>query len=268
MPIFTVHWKSELNNWAKVEANTKKEALTYVRQGGPLDDRDCEESLKSDWNYYVDEGDTGQGSITKIKVRKVVGECPEMEIFFDGIPVNCRIDSGSQVTTMVESCYNQHFRNRQPIEECRWINLSAANGLNIPIVGLMIAQINIGGKLISDAHILVVRDPDDPYMATKKQSTPGVVGCNIITPLYQQVTASSGSKQELVHEDRDALEEGLLNYKHHIMAQQIETQLRGGNTGNIENSDTKANNSCRYSDEHNWYNKTNAARLHSSNRTS
>ena len=49
----------------------------------------------------------------------------------------------------------------------------AGDGLTIPVVGLLIAPLEIHGHRVEDAHMLVVKDLEDPFMKERKK-VPGV----------------------------------------------------------------------------------------------
>ena len=97
------------------------------------------------------------------------------------------MDSGSQVTTITESCYNKHFKSQDKLQDCKWIKLTAANGLQIPVIGMMTLPITIQEQTFEDVHILVVCDPHSEAFKAKKLQTPGVLGCNVIGPLYDSI---------------------------------------------------------------------------------
>ena len=114
---------------------------------------------------------------------KVAGKCPITEVLMNGIPVNCLIDSGSEVTTITDSYFHQNFKDI-PIYQCKWINLSAANGLSIPIRGIAILDINFKKSIFKDMFVLITKEPSNPHMQQKKMEVPGVLGCNVIQHLY------------------------------------------------------------------------------------
>ena len=121
-----------------------------------------------------------EAQLTKpINLDKVTGKCPYAVVYMNNVPVNCLIDSGSEVTTITKSCYDQHFK-QIPLYECHWINLSAANGSIISIEGLIIVDITIKEKTFESMYVLVSSDPTDHQMQQKKKMAPGILGCNVI----------------------------------------------------------------------------------------
>lgn len=54
-----------------------------------------------------------------------------------GVEVNCLLDTGSQVSTITESFFRKYIaRNDRELVSCSWLKLTAANGLDIPYVGV------------------------------------------------------------------------------------------------------------------------------------
>ena len=128
--------------------------------------------------------------------NRVVGKCPEIEVEMNHIPIRCLLDSGSQVTTITESCFNSRFQDKaDTLKSSSWIKLSASNGLEIPTKGLLTIDIQIQGKVFRDAHVLVVQDPIDVDMKRTKEKTPGIIGCNILQKMYQDYQQQTAEEQ-------------------------------------------------------------------------
>lgn len=134
------------------------------------------------------------------KVKKTVGERPVSECTVNGVKCNFLIDSGSHITSITESFYRNHLQHS--LEDANWINLKASNGMNIPVIGLLIANLIVGGKTFPDAHILVVKDPIDSDFQAKKSKVPGILGCNILNDIYDfcnsNVQYEASVDQELI----------------------------------------------------------------------
>ena len=107
-----------------------------------------------------------------------------------------------------------------------WISSSGPIGFEIPTVG--ITDIVSQNVTIKDVHILIVKDPADKNTLERKQSVPGVLGCNVLEDLYK-------SKLNLTH----ALAEEIQKYKNKcIMVEKItaEIQQKYRNTWHGENN--------------------------------
>ena len=56
-----------------------------------------------------------------------------------GVTIPCLLDTGSMVTTIPERLFHQHFDTgvSVPLQQCNWLQLRAANGLDIPYLGYL-----------------------------------------------------------------------------------------------------------------------------------
>lgn len=107
-----------------------------------------------------------------------------------GVKVPCLIDTGSMVSTVTESFFRQHFEpwGQERLKSCNWLQLRAANGLDIPFLGYLELNVELCGKLISQCGILVVRDPPGDVSL----QVPGVMGMNVIRKCYQELFVQHG----------------------------------------------------------------------------
>lgn len=90
------------------------------------------------------------------------------------------MDSGSEVSTITESFYNQNLRQFPQREIRNWIKLVGANGLDVPIVGLIEVNINISEVELKNMCVLIVKDTHDLLSSERKQRVPGILGCNVL----------------------------------------------------------------------------------------
>ncbi|KAL7883342.1 hypothetical protein SRHO_G00010000 [Serrasalmus rhombeus] len=91
------------------------------------------------------------------------------------------------VSTIVESFFRQHVQGK--LRSCRWLQLRAANGLEIPYVGYVELTVEVLGKAIPDRGWLVVKDPPGP---STLPVVPGVLGMNVIRECYQELFCQHG----------------------------------------------------------------------------
>lgn len=65
------------------------------------------------------------------------------------------------VTTLTESCFRKYFDplGREGLKPCQWLQLRAANGLDIPYVEYVELDIDLCGSLVPKCGVLVVTDP-------------------------------------------------------------------------------------------------------------
>ena len=77
----------------------------------------------------------------------IVGKCPEVIVDVEGVEIPCLLDTGSQVTLFSESFFQKwlgHIQLRNK-EDLSWMELRAANGLNIPYTGYAVLDFAVGG---------------------------------------------------------------------------------------------------------------------------
>lgn len=109
------------------------------------------------------------------------------------VTVPCLIDTGSMVTTITESFFQEHFHHLQK-KDCRWLGLKAANGLDIPYVGYLELDVGVLGQCIPRRGILIVKDPENGPLKDRKLITPGILGMNVIGECYQVLFEQHGSQ--------------------------------------------------------------------------
>ena len=128
-------------------------------------------------------------------INKSTGKCPETVIKIQGEPVRCLMDSGSEVSTLTESCVKQKlFKKDSDITDTTsWIHIKAANSLDIPYVGYVEFDIEILEQKYADVGFMVVKDPTNETIMKKKMKVPGLIG-NLVKHL--ETTASETCKSQ------------------------------------------------------------------------
>ena len=121
-------------------------------------------------------------------VSKLVSSCPHLEVIMGGVKVPCLVDTGSMVSTVTESFFQEHFSGQERLNFCSWLHLKAANGSSIPYLGYMELDAELCGRLISHCGVLVVKDlPGNDAL-----QVPGVLGMNVIRKCYQELFVQHG----------------------------------------------------------------------------
>ena len=90
--------------------------------------------------------------------EKTVGKCPVVTVRLVGVDLPCLLDSGSEVSTITEEFFNDHFRpqGKTLLPTGHWLNLTAANGLAIPYVGYLELDVEALGVMIPRRGILKI----------------------------------------------------------------------------------------------------------------
>lgn len=128
------------------------------------------------------------------ELSHLIGECFEAEVNFAGVSVPCLLDSGSMVTTVTKSYFNNNFSHLsdQGLKDCGWLGLKAANGLEIPYLGYIELDVHILGVSLPCRSVLIVKEPADSLMTQKKTAVPGVLGMNVFNLLYCELLKQHG----------------------------------------------------------------------------
>lgn len=131
-------------------------------------------------------GSYGPGPVRQA-VSSLLGQCPKVAVRAGGIVLNCLLDTGSMVSTMVESFFLQHFHGQ--LQHCHWLQLRAANGLEIPYTGYVELTVEVLGKVIPKRGWLVVKDPPGQ---SPHPIVPGILGMNVIRECYEELFGQHG----------------------------------------------------------------------------
>lgn len=124
----------------------------------------------------------GSDDVTVALKECLIAPSPQVVIKLAGVNVKCILDTGSTVSTISESFFKQHFNDK--LKSCHWLELRAANGLEIPYLGYLEPDIEALGCFIPRRGVLVVKDP--PAQMTPPK-VPGILGMNIINASYQEL---------------------------------------------------------------------------------
>ena len=69
-------------------------------------------------------------------VKRVTGKCPVIKISILGLELQSLVDTGSMVSTITESFYREFIEPLgAKLSENSFIQIKAANGLDIPYIG-------------------------------------------------------------------------------------------------------------------------------------
>ena len=188
------------------------------------------------------EGSTS--TLTKERfLENAVGECPEVDIQIDGIPLRCLLDTGSNVSTLTESFFRDHLHGEEEDMHCtaKWLKLTAANKLPLPYLGYVELNIQVMGLTIPECGFLITKDDDTNE---PDSSLPGIIGMNIVKRCRQLVlsefdTALKGELDSVWREAFNRVQEAELvekmstarvagKHKMHIPASSVATVYARG----------------------------------------
>ena len=116
--------------------------------------------------------------------NNAVGPSPKIKCKVNGVEVKALADSGSEITAITKSLYEQHFHSR--VEDTTyWLHIGAANYEGVPYIGYTELDVEIDGQKVERAGILIQEDPKDPLKIQQKKEVPMTLGCNIMNRLVQ-----------------------------------------------------------------------------------
>lgn len=108
------------------------------------------------------------------------GNCFTIDVIIDGVKTCCLLDTGSEVTTMSEGHFKKHFSGKV-LSPAKWVKLTAANGLDIPVLGCLCTDVECFGKRLTEKCVFVLRD--DATSGKGPGEVPGILGMNVLADL-------------------------------------------------------------------------------------
>ena len=122
----------------------------------------------------------------------VFGDCLIVEVKIAGVKTDCLLDTGSEVTTIRESHFTEYF-GKSALSSANWVQLTAANGLEIPLLGCLEAELECMGKTVGRKCVFVLKD-ESPNVEGMK-GPPGILGMNVLSELKDLFVATDGMKK-------------------------------------------------------------------------
>lgn len=120
------------------------------------------------------------------------GDCLVVEVKIAGVRTDCLLDTGSEVTTIREFYFREHL-GKSALSSANWVQLTAANGLEIPLLGCLEAEVECMGKTVGRKCIFVLKD-ESPHIDEMK-GLPGILGMNVLSELKDLFGATEGMKK-------------------------------------------------------------------------
>ena len=82
----------------------------------------------------------------------LMSSCPHLDVRIGEVLAPCLVDTGSMVSTIVESFFLKHFAplGQDRRRSCQWLQLRAANELAIPYVDYIELDAELCGQAVSN----------------------------------------------------------------------------------------------------------------------
>ena len=128
-------------------------------------------------------------SFEKSLIEKIVGPPAEVQVIVEGVPSNCLVDSGSQVTTLSENFYKDHL-SHLPIHSLgSLLEITGAADHVVPYLGYVEAGIQLDGESSDVYDTLALVVPQTKY----HYRTPVLIGTNLLQFCYADCISKFGS---------------------------------------------------------------------------
>lgn len=126
-------------------------------------------------------------------IEKTVGPRSVQPAYFAGIKIDSLIDTGSDITSLPYHVFRDKLQNKgvDLISTDKWLDLSAANGLEVPYVGVAVMDLEVEGVKMKDRGVIITKDVNNGQV-------PGVIGMNVLKfiPRYTQVAQDAEASQK------------------------------------------------------------------------
>lgn len=107
------------------------------------------------------------------------GECLTVNVKIARVPTRCLLDTGSEVTTISESHFKQHFGEQKiQLSSANWVHLTTANKLDIPVLFCLQADIECMGSLLPGKCVFGLTQSNPASKEMK--GLDGIVGMNVL----------------------------------------------------------------------------------------
>lgn len=151
-------------------------------------------------------------------MSRFMSTCPQLDVCMGGVNVPCLVDTGSMVSTIMESCFLRNFgsRGQDRLRSCHWLQLRAVNGLLMLYISYLELDVELCGRVVLGCGVLVVRDPPGGLCA----QVPGVLGINVLSRCYRELFGQHGTRLfDLLVSQPPIFIFQALQYCHHIEVQ-------------------------------------------------
>ena len=118
--------------------------------------------------------------------KDLVGEANECEMTVQGKETTGLSDSGSQVSSMSLSYFNENFEAEELMPLDDLLHVTAAGGHDLPYHGYVIVELAFGGKSYGDFPLLVVND------TAYNTRVPLLIGTNVLTKVKEDLLSAEG----------------------------------------------------------------------------
>lgn len=97
----------------------------------------------------------GRQEDSNLSLNNLKEKCPATHVKINGNNFLCLLDTGSEVSTITSKFYNTYLSNLELSDTRPFLKLVAANNLQIPYLGFVEVDVDIGGCVLQNVGFLV-----------------------------------------------------------------------------------------------------------------
>lgn len=127
-------------------------------------------------------------------ISSFIGGCPMVSVMIQNIKCTGLLDTGSQVTLMQQSMFEEKFPQYK-LGQAPVLILRAANGLEIPYIGYASFDFNVAGVQVSERGVVIVKD--------EFSTNPLIIGMNVISQCWSALFQNEVQSSSLFQSTRE-----------------------------------------------------------------
>ena len=154
---------------------------------GPHQAHQSNFKLKRVW--VAGDSDQPRRKPEKVKVDDLVGKPTEADVELNGVRCRALLDTGANVSTIAQSCYNNLFKSTPllSLDDFK-LDITVAGDHKLPYLGYIEAELSVPRIGINSVSTLILVVPDTKYSSR----VPILIGTNILEILKQNVKKTHG----------------------------------------------------------------------------
>ena len=143
---------------------------------------------------------------------KLVGGTPTTTAKLAGVEVDCLVDTGSMVTLVLETFFKQKLESvcGEVQGGGKMLTQRGANGLEIPYLGYLELDVQVGGVTVPKCGVLVLKE--GAATVQQRRRRPGVLGTNVLAkiPQWAELLKMKESSSTLSKQSQKPSKQGLV----------------------------------------------------------
>ena len=130
-------------------------------------------------NNHLESCNVGKGKLDNATYKKLVGSVKSTKIKIQGVTIDGQLDDGSQVSTMIESCYKKYFSDVPLIKLYDELSIRNSSDGIVPYLGYIDVPVTCFDININSVGIFIQSDPTTSHLKSLRDRYPILIGANI-----------------------------------------------------------------------------------------